>query len=145
KPALIDAKTGSLTAMRDMPWYLKAIFISQPFHFGDYGGMPMKVMWALFDLLTIVVLISGWYLGVPRRKPKAIQAKRAVEDAESLTLLTTVEDGESEEYMDRAMGHACICWGRYINGPIAGYYGDRIYLARNVVDNAGHSAVPCGE
>src|SRR5690606_27292115 len=51
KPALIDAKTGSLTAMRDMPWYLKTIFISQPFHFGDYGGMPMKVMWALFDLL----------------------------------------------------------------------------------------------
>jgi|GEM_PF-5271816 len=47
--------------------------------------------------------------------------------------------------MDQAMGHAYICWGRYINGPIGGYYGDRIYLARNVVDNAGHSAFRCGE
>lgn len=95
KPALVDAKTGELTAMQDMPWYLKTIFVSQPFHFGDYGGMPMKVMWALFDLLTIVVLISGLYLWFARRKAKAAQLKRMVENAESLTLLTVEEDARS--------------------------------------------------
>ncbi len=92
KPALIDAKTGELTAMQDMPWYLKTIFISQPFHFGDYGGMPMKVMWALFDLLTIVVLVSGLYLWFARRKAKAAQLKRMVKNIESLTLSTVEED-----------------------------------------------------
>src|SRR5690606_20653796 len=92
KPALIDAKTGELTAMRDMPWYLKTIFISQPFHFGDYGGVPMKVMWVLFDLLTIVVLVSGLYLWFARRKARAAQLKRMIKNLESLTLSTVEED-----------------------------------------------------
>jgi uncharacterized iron-regulated membrane protein len=42
--------------------YLKALFISQPLHFGDYGGMPLKIIWALLDLLTIAVIGSGLYL-----------------------------------------------------------------------------------
>jgi uncharacterized iron-regulated membrane protein len=36
--------------------------VSQPLHFGDYGGMPMKILWALLDMATIVVLGSGLYL-----------------------------------------------------------------------------------
>lgn len=68
KPALIDAQTGKLTAIRDMPWYAKALFISQPLHFGDYGGLPMKIVWALLDLLTIVVLGSGIYLWLGKRR-----------------------------------------------------------------------------
>jgi uncharacterized iron-regulated membrane protein len=39
KPALIDAETGKFTDSRDMPWYVTALFISQPLHFVDYGGM----------------------------------------------------------------------------------------------------------
>jgi len=92
KPALIDAKTGELTDMRDLPWYLKTIFISQPFHFGDYGGMPMKVLWAIFDLATIMVLISGIYLWIARRKSKSAQLKRMIETSESLTLSTVGDD-----------------------------------------------------
>jgi len=62
KPALVDAETGALTDMRDLPWYLVTLLISQPLHFGDYGGLPMKILWALLDILTIVVLGSGLYL-----------------------------------------------------------------------------------
>ena len=29
-----------------MPWYVKALKLSQPLHFGDYGGMPLKIIWA---------------------------------------------------------------------------------------------------
>ncbi len=92
KPALIDAGTGELTDMRVLPWYLNAIFISQPFHFGDYGGMPMKIIWAIFDIATIIVLISGLYLWFARRKAKAAQLKRLVESTESLTLSTVQEN-----------------------------------------------------
>lgn len=92
KPALIDAKTGELTAIKDMPWYLKTIFISQPFHFGDYGGMPMKVIWAILDILTIIVLVSGIYLWFARREAKHAQLKRLMKNADSLTLLTVDED-----------------------------------------------------
>ncbi|MFD2571757.1 PepSY-associated TM helix domain-containing protein [Spirosoma soli] len=67
-PALVDAKTGKLTDMKAMPWYANALFISQPLHFGDYGGLPLKIIWAVFDLITIVVLISGLYLWFARNK-----------------------------------------------------------------------------
>ena len=40
----------------------------QPLHFGDYGGLPLKVIWAALDMLTIVVLGSGLYLWWIRRK-----------------------------------------------------------------------------
>ncbi|MFT3940280.1 PepSY-associated TM helix domain-containing protein [Rhodopseudomonas sp.] len=68
KPSLIDAQTGMLTDSRVMPWYVTALFISQPLHFGDYGGMPLKILWALLDVLTIVVLVTGFYLWLRRRK-----------------------------------------------------------------------------
>lgn len=67
-PALIDARTGELTAMRSMPWYAQALLLSQPLHFGDYGGLPLKILWALLDLVTLVVLGSGLYLWLGKRR-----------------------------------------------------------------------------
>jgi uncharacterized iron-regulated membrane protein len=64
--ALIDAETGQLSTVYEMPWYAKALLLSQPLHFGDYGGLPLKVIWALLDILTIIVLGSGLYLWVAR-------------------------------------------------------------------------------
>jgi len=61
-PALVDASNGELTALREMPGYVKILFLSQPLHFGDYGGMPLKILWTVLDLMTIVVLITGLYL-----------------------------------------------------------------------------------
>lgn len=71
KPVLVDAEALTLTATADMPWYVTALLISQPLHFGDYGGMPMKIIWTVLDILTIVVLGSGLYLWVVRRKGAA--------------------------------------------------------------------------
>lgn len=66
-PALIDAETGALTDVRPMPLSMKALQISQPLHFGDYGGLPLKLLWAALTLFTIVVLGSGVYLWLGRR------------------------------------------------------------------------------
>jgi uncharacterized iron-regulated membrane protein len=67
-PALIDAETGALSAMRSMPWYMTALRLSQPLHFGDYGGLPLKILWALLDIVAIVILGSGLYLWLGRRR-----------------------------------------------------------------------------
>jgi len=67
KPVLIDAQTSAITAQRELPWYVTALLVSQPLHFGDYGGMPLKILWALLDVLTIIVLGSGLYLWLKRR------------------------------------------------------------------------------
>ncbi|NRA55073.1 MAG: PepSY domain-containing protein [Gammaproteobacteria bacterium] len=60
--AMVDAKTGRVTNIEETPWYMNAMFLSVPLHFGDYGGLPLKIIWALFDLAAIIVLYSGFYL-----------------------------------------------------------------------------------
>jgi uncharacterized iron-regulated membrane protein len=77
RPVLVDASTGALTDSRELPWYLKVLLGSQPLHFGDFGGMPLKIFWAAFDVLTIVVLGSGLYLWLTRHNPRKGKAKRA--------------------------------------------------------------------
>jgi uncharacterized iron-regulated membrane protein len=71
KPVLLDGETGEVADSRALPIYLQALLISQPLHFGDYGGMPLKVIWALLDLLTIGVIGSGLYLWLARRRRRA--------------------------------------------------------------------------
>ncbi|MCV4262235.1 PepSY-associated TM helix domain-containing protein [Pseudomonas capsici] len=67
-PVLIDAQTLQVSALVARPWYMDALGMSQPLHFGDYGGMPMKILWAVLDVLTIIVLGSGLYLWWVRRR-----------------------------------------------------------------------------
>ena len=73
-PIVIDAGTGRIVSVRHLPWYLRALEVSRPLHFGDYGGLPLKILWALLDLVTITVLGSGLYLWISKRKrvPAAI-------------------------------------------------------------------------
>ncbi|PIO91428.1 peptidase [Pseudomonas syringae] len=77
-PVLIDAQTLHVTAVVERPWYMDALGMSQPLHFGDYGGMPMKILWAVLDVLTIIVLGSGVYLWwVRRRAARSVSAVQA--------------------------------------------------------------------
>lgn len=73
KPVLVEASTLALTEARELPWYLTVLLLSQPLHFGDYGGLPLKILWALLDLITIGVLISGLYLWWTKRNLPAEQ------------------------------------------------------------------------
>ncbi|MHA3790643.1 PepSY domain-containing protein [Sphingomonas sp. YL-JM2C] len=66
KPVLVDAETGRLAGKREMPWYVAALRISGPLHFGDFGAMPMKVLWAMLDVIAIILLGSGIYLWIGR-------------------------------------------------------------------------------
>lgn len=71
QPVLVDAGTGAVAGTRSLPWYMQALFLAQPLHFGDYGGWPLKLAWALFDLVTIWVLLTGLSLWRGRRRPVA--------------------------------------------------------------------------
>ncbi len=66
-PVLIDVENGKATVADGLPWYLRTLEVCRPLHFGDYGGLPLKVIWALFDLIAIVVLGSGVYLWLSRK------------------------------------------------------------------------------
>ncbi|AUC93984.1 hypothetical protein CWS35_06530 [Bradyrhizobium sp. SK17] len=75
-PALVNGRTGEFGGEVGMPWYLRALELSRPLHFGDYGGMPLKVIWILLDLVTIVVLVSGLYLWLSRRGSPIAEAEQ---------------------------------------------------------------------
>jgi uncharacterized iron-regulated membrane protein len=68
-PVLVDAATGRVAEMQQLPWYLRLLEVSRPLHFGDYGGLPLKLLWAVLDIATIVVLVTGIQLLIrPRRR-----------------------------------------------------------------------------
>ena len=77
QPVLVDAKTTEVTAAPQLPWYLTALLVSQPLHFGDYGGMPMQILWALLDIATIIVLGSGLYLWLKRSNSVPVPKAKA--------------------------------------------------------------------
>jgi len=77
QPVLVDAQTARVTDRRDLPWYLTTLLLSQPLHFGDYGGGALKLVWALLDLATIVVLGSGLYLWLRRGRATNAGARTA--------------------------------------------------------------------
>jgi uncharacterized iron-regulated membrane protein len=86
-PAMLDAETGQLVTARGLPWYLRALQVSRPLHFGDYGGLPLKIIWALLDLAAIVVLASGVYLWLGKRRPSRNVAQNPSPPAATATSL----------------------------------------------------------
>jgi uncharacterized iron-regulated membrane protein len=68
QPVLVDAETAKLTGVPRWPLAMSAMYLSQPLHFGDYAGLPLKILWALLDVVAIVVLGSGVYLWLGRRR-----------------------------------------------------------------------------
>jgi uncharacterized iron-regulated membrane protein len=87
KPVLVDAQTARITDRRQLPWYLKALLISQPLHFGDYGGAGLQFLWALLDAATIVVLGSGLYLWLKRGRAARAAARQAAPGAVAAPVL----------------------------------------------------------
>lgn len=70
-PVLIHAATGRFDGVRYTPWYVKTLSVSRPLHFGDYGGIGLKIVWAILDIVTIIVLASGLYLWAGRGRRAA--------------------------------------------------------------------------
>lgn len=74
---LVDAASGEVVAATTLPWYIRSVELSRPLHFGDYGGFPLKVLWAIFDLAAIAVLLTGlrlWWRGARNRGSDRLQA-----------------------------------------------------------------------
>lgn len=75
---LVDAQNADVAAMLEMPAYMKAILIAQPLHFGDYGGLPLKLLWTVCTWLTLFITANGAWLWWDRRRKR-----RPREDAEA--------------------------------------------------------------
>lgn len=72
--AIINAESGEVAMSADPPNYLKAIILSEPLHFGDYGGLPLKLLWTACTWLTLFIVANGawlWWNRRRRRTPKS--------------------------------------------------------------------------
>lgn len=77
KLTLVDAATGQLTVASDAPWYIQALFVSGPLHYGDYAGLPLKIVWAMFTVLTIVLCVTGLWLFILKVKSRSAVSSAA--------------------------------------------------------------------
>jgi uncharacterized iron-regulated membrane protein len=78
---VIDAASGRVSDSRPAPWYLKVILLSEPLHFGDYGGLPLQLLWFACAWLTMYIVGNGawlwWSRRASRRRPVAPAGARA--------------------------------------------------------------------
>jgi uncharacterized iron-regulated membrane protein len=68
--ARVSADAPDRVDVRELPAYLKAVLLSQPLHFADYGGRPLRVVWALFTLATVALAATGVQTYGRRRRPR---------------------------------------------------------------------------
>ncbi len=69
---MVDAATGEVTRRLEMPGYLQSIFVAEPLHFGNYGGLALKVFWTLCSLLTLFITANGAWLFFDRRRSRRV-------------------------------------------------------------------------
>lgn len=69
---LVDAASGQVTEERALPWYLKAAVLSEPLHFGNYGGLTLKGVWAAFGIFGLVLSMSGPILYFRKKKVESL-------------------------------------------------------------------------
>lgn len=74
--SIVDAQTGELSRELALPAYLQAIFLFEPLHFGDYGGLPLKLLWTLCNLLTLFITANGAWLFFDRRRARTLRPAR---------------------------------------------------------------------
>ena len=66
---LLD-KAGRVTDTRPAPWYLKVILLSESLHFGDYGRLPLQLLWFACTWLTMFMVGNGAWLWWTRRNTR---------------------------------------------------------------------------
>lgn len=66
--ALVDAGTGRIAAARPLPLYLQVVVISGPLHFGDYGGLPLKLLWLANAWGALFITGNGAWLWWAKRR-----------------------------------------------------------------------------
>lgn len=69
---LVSAASGVVTEIVNLPWYLKALLVSETLHFGDFGGLPLKFVWAAFTVCSLAVVFLGVSSYFKKRSQKRV-------------------------------------------------------------------------
>ncbi|WP_413557629.1 PepSY-associated TM helix domain-containing protein [Bdellovibrio sp. HCB209] len=65
---VVDAATGTQGEVRELPWYMEITLASEPLHFGNYGGLFLKIVWLGFSIFSLLLPIFGLVLYYKRKR-----------------------------------------------------------------------------
>lgn len=100
----ISKNEGQQIRTVELPWLLKTIIISEPLHYGNFGGIPLKVIWTIFSLLSSVLPFSASIIFLIRKGriknykikkstiPNHLKKIQIIVPAIIITLIYTSED-----------------------------------------------------
>ncbi|RJS92474.1 PepSY domain-containing protein, partial [Salinisphaera sp. Q1T1-3] len=72
----VDAGTATHTQGLPLGLLMSLLMSIKPLHFGDFGGLALKCVWALLDLTMMVVIATGLWLWLQRVSPR-LSSRRA--------------------------------------------------------------------
>ena len=76
KALLYDRVSGELSRDLQLPWYIQMIALAAPFHFGNFGGWPVKVLYCLLGLTTGGLAVTGYIMYFMRRRKSTESGER---------------------------------------------------------------------
>ena len=66
-----DGKTESSLFMKDLSFTGRLLKMAGPLHFGNYGGLPLKILYSLLGLTPGLLALSGFFIWWRRQKHSA--------------------------------------------------------------------------
>lgn len=84
---LADMDSGAVTEvqfLQQAPWYTKLAKMMIPLHFGDFAGLPLKIIYSFFGIFPGILAVSGFFIWQKRRKKSPV--KRSVKRLKSSSL-----------------------------------------------------------
>ncbi len=75
---VVNAYSGNVDRVLILPWYLQLLLLAEPLHFGDYAGLPMKILWVIFGLFSLTLPLSGLRMFVQTQKKIASEKKALI-------------------------------------------------------------------
>lgn len=64
---VINAQTAELVDVVKLPILLQSALVATPVHFANYGGIVLKIVWAIFAFFSFVVVMLGIAVFISRR------------------------------------------------------------------------------
>ena len=103
----IDAYTGEVVGVRSFEDPLLGDAILQWFgklHFGNFGGMPVKILWTVFGLSPALLFATGsimWWNRVASKRWRAMRARQRAPETAARPLLPSVPQTRYSEWRAR--------------------------------------------
>ncbi|MFN3454252.1 MAG: PepSY-associated TM helix domain-containing protein [Pseudobdellovibrio sp.] len=107
---VIDAQTANLVRVVELPLYLKMVMLSEPLHFGNYGGLYLKGIWLVFTFFSLVVALLGFYSFFRKRRKVKVQSVNLKQDLklkQNIKNITVKKETPLKRYII-PVGLACV-------------------------------------